>query len=88
MFSNIKFSTVAMNVPSYLYPAFLLFYSCMYDLFHSRVGQYLLLWGLILDVTVWVMLFILPVIIYVYHHHAVLLPIDRLKSHYELRIRL
>ena len=36
MFSNIKFSTVAMNVPSY-------FYSCMYDLFHSRVGQYLLL---------------------------------------------
>ena len=62
----------------------------MYDLFHSRVGQYLLLGvnfgcdgaGDVIN-------------IYFTSNHfdlgispSVLLPIDRLKSHYELRIRL
>ena len=86
MFSNIKFSTVAMNVPSYFYPAFLLFYSCMYDLFHSRVGQYLLL-GVNFGCDG------AGDVIYFTSNHlgitpSVLLHIDRLKSHYELRIRL
>ena len=91
MFSNIKFSTVAMNIPSYFYPVFLRFYSCMYDLFHSRVEQYLLLgvnFGC--DGADDVIYFTnLPVIInYLGLSPSVLLPIDRLKSHYQLRIRL
>ena len=37
MFSNIlNFLLVAMNVPSYFYPALLLFYSCMYDFNFTR----------------------------------------------------
>ena len=78
-----------MNVPSYFYPAFLLFYSYMNDLFHSRViGQYLLLGGNFGCDGAGVVIYH-----YVTSNHlgispSVLLPIDRLKSHYELRIKL
>ena len=64
------------------------YFTCMYDLFHSRVGEYLLLgvnFGYC-DGT--------GDVIYFTSNHfnlgiiSVLLPIDRLKSHYELRISL
>ena len=58
----------------------------MYDLFHSRVGQYLLLgvnFGC--DGADDVIYFTSN---YLGLSPSVLLPIDRLKSHYELRIRL
>ena len=58
----------------------------MYDLFHSRVGQYLLL-GVNFGCDG------AGAVIYFTSNHlgitpSVLLHIDRLKSHYELRIRL
>ena len=58
----------------------------MYDLFHSRVGQYLLL-GVNFGCDG------ASDVIYFTSNHlgispSVLLPIDRLKSHYDIRIRL